>query len=165
MKKILLLLTLILLFTSPSAHATDPVEGPKRCEQCGMDRTTFAQSRMLILYADGSTVGVCSLHCAAVELQESKEKPLSSLMVADYTTKELIDARKATWVVGGKKKGVMTAQAKWAFAKPEEAKRFMEENGGTLNTFDQALHAATMEVLEMAAEEQAVEKEMHHERQ
>jgi nitrous oxide reductase accessory protein NosL len=99
-----------------------------------------------------------------VELQENKEKPVRSLMVADYTTKELIDARKATWVVGGKKKGVMTAQAKWAFAKEVDAQRFVEDNGGVVNTFDQALHAATLEVMEQAAEEKAVDSEMHRQR-
>lgn len=160
MKRILFLLILILLLISVLAVAMDSVESPKNCKQCGMDRTMFARSRMLILYADGVAVGVCSIHCAAAELRYNTVKSVGSLMVADYSTKKLIDARKAVWVVGGSKKGVMTAHAKWAFEGAEDARKFVEENGGTVNSFDRAMNAATMEVAEQAAEERDVEREI-----
>ena len=67
---------------------------------------------MLIVYADGTTVGECSLNCAVVEMKENGGKKVTALLVADYATKELVDARGATWVVGGKKSGVMTSQPK-----------------------------------------------------
>ena len=53
------------------------VEGPKSCNVCGMDRTMFAQSRMLITYEGGASVGVCSIHCAAAELKMSKDKAVN----------------------------------------------------------------------------------------
>jgi hypothetical protein len=111
-----------------------------------MDRTVFDRSRMLIVYADGTTVGVCSLHCAAAEMKQNKDKQVKSLMVADYVTKELIDARAATWVVGGKVEGVMTSTPKWAFAGKDEAQKFVQENGGEVTTFDLAMKAADEEV-------------------
>ena len=160
MKSIVLLLIIILLLVYSLARAMDSVESPKSCKQCGMDRPTFAQSRMLIVYSDGATVGLCRLHCAAEELQHAGDKQVSSLMVADYSTKELIDARTAIWVVGGKKKGVMTATAKWAFARTEDARKFVAENGGIVNSFDRAMNFATMEAMEQAAEERAVESEL-----
>lgn len=160
MKNIGRLFIVLLLLTASFAGARDTVESPKTCAQCGMDRTAFAQSRMLVIYADGSTVGVCSLHCAAEVLQQHKDKQVRSLMVADYSTQELLDAKTATWVVGGKKSGVMTALAKWAFTRPEAALIFREENGGMLDSFDLALDAATLEVMEQATEERAVEREM-----
>ena len=160
MKKALLVLLMILLPSVALAGAADSVEEPKSCVRCGMDRAVFARSRMLVAYADGTSLGVCSLHCAAEELQRNGGKQVSSLMVADYTTKMLVDARTATWVVGGKKPGVMTALAKWAFAKAEAAGKFVEENGGIVKPFDRALAAAIMEVQAQAAEEKAVEKEM-----
>lgn len=165
MKNTVMLLVTILLLTSAFATAMDTVENPKTCKKCGMDRTVFAQSRMLVVYDDGTSVGVCSLHCAAAELQHNKDKRVSSLMVADYFTKKLLDARTAAWVVGGKKKGVMTAKAKWAFASVEDARRFVEENDGVVVSFDQAMNSATMEVLDQAAEEEAVEHEMMRELQ
>jgi copper chaperone NosL len=160
MKSIVLFLIIFLLLIYSFARAMDGVESPKSCEQCGMDRTTFAQSRMLMVYADGTTVGACSLHCAVEELQHAGGKQVSSLMVADYSTKELIDAKTAVWVVGGKKKGVMTATAKWAFARAEDARRFVAENGGVVNSFDRAMNLATMEVTDQDAEEKAVESEL-----
>jgi len=165
MKNIVLFLIMSLLLAASSAGALDAVEAPTSCKQCNMNRTAYAHSRMLIVYADGSTVGVCSLHCAAAELQQNRDKPVRSLMVADYSTKELLDARKAYWIVGGKKKGVMTALAKWAFAREGDARRFVEEQGGIVNSFEQAMKSATMEVMDQAAEERAAESELLRELQ
>jgi nitrous oxide reductase accessory protein NosL len=153
---------LFLVFSMmPPLHAlpaaAETVEGPKPCKQCGMDRTAFAQSRMLIVYADGSTAGVCSIHCAAAELKQNSDKEVRSLMVADYTTLGLTDAKTATWVVGGGKAGVMTSVAKWAFARQEEAQAFIRENGGQVTTFDEAMKAAYEEV-----GENAETKDEHH---
>ena len=61
--------------------------------------------------------------------------------MADYNTKKLIDAEKATWVIGGKKPGVMTRVAKWAFEKPEDAMAFVKENEGKVANFDDAMRA------------------------
>jgi nitrous oxide reductase accessory protein NosL len=148
------LLLLVFSIISPlnpfAAAAADGVENPKACKQCGMDRTVFAQSRMLIVYADGTTVGACSIHCAAAELKQNSDRQVKSLMVADYTTLALIDAKTATWVIGGRKQGVMTSAAKWAFAREEDAREFMQENGGEISPFDAAMKAAEEEVGEKA---------------
>jgi copper chaperone NosL len=50
-----------------AAGLTD-VEKHPSCTYCGMDREKFAQSRMVIEYDDGTSLGTCSLHCAAVDL-------------------------------------------------------------------------------------------------
>lgn len=160
MKNIVAFSILFLLVTSSLAGSVEMVESPKACEKCGMDRIAFAQSRMLVIYADGTSVGVCSLHCAAEELQQNKGKQIRSLLVADYPTQALLEAKTATWVVGGKKQGVMTVLAKWAFARTEDARRFRKENGGRVKSFAQALKAATLEVAGRAAQEKAVEREM-----
>ena len=110
-----------------------------------MDRELFAYSRMLIVYADGTTAGECSINCAVIEMKQNRGKQVKSLMVADYASKELTDARSATWVTGGKKQGVMTSLAKWAFARQEDAQRFVKENGGRITTFDDALTLALKE--------------------
>jgi nitrous oxide reductase accessory protein NosL len=146
--RFILFLILCLILTGAVAGAADTVENPKHCRQCGMDRTVFAQSRMLIVYDDGATAGVCSIHCAAIEMKLNRERQVKSLMVADYTTRELIDARTAIWVVGGRKGGVMTAVAKWAFANEKDALIFVKENGGKVTKFDEAMKAANEETVE-----------------
>ena len=84
---------------------------------------------------------MCSVHCAAVELSLKLDKTPNSIQVGDYNTKKLIDAEKATWVIGGNKPGVMSKNAKWAFEKGR-MQRLISGNGGTIATFDQAMKAA-----------------------
>ncbi len=151
MKKILMMILFVhIVFMLPyfafAAGAVGGFEGPKTCKQCGMDRTVFSRSRMLITYADGTAVGVCSLHCAASELRQNRDKQVKSLRVADYATQELIDAGTAIWVVGGKKEGVMTSLPKWAFARVEDAQKFVKENGGEAAPFDKVMKSAEAEV-------------------
>lgn len=146
MKRFLIFFVIVILFAFTTLSAADTGDNPKACKQCGMDRTTLAQSRMLIVYADGTSAGVCSIHCAAAELKQNMDKQVKSLMVADYTTTELTDARAATWVVGGMKQGIMTLVAKWAFARETDAQKFVQEDGGEVTTFAQAMNAAEKEV-------------------
>ena len=134
-----------LTLTGVSSFASENVETPRECKQCGMDRVAFAHGRMVIEYADGTTVGTCSLNCAAVEMKNNKGKKVRSLMVADYNTKKLIEVRKATWVIGGNKSGIMTEIPKWAFAKREDAQKFVKASGGRITDFDEALNLALRE--------------------
>ena len=111
------------------------------CKHCGMDRDQLSHSRMFVVYDDGSSAGTCSIHCVAIELILDIDKMLRSLQVGDYYSKKLIDAEKAFWVIGGKKPGVMTKKAKWAFKNKADAKKFIAKNGGSLSTFDDAMKA------------------------
>jgi len=114
----------------------------KSCQYCGMDREKFAHSRMLIEFDDGTAAATCSLHCAAVDLAGNIDKTPMAIKVADFGSKEMIDAEKAIWVIGGSKQGVMTRTAKWAFASREKAEAFVKDNGGKLASFDEAMKAA-----------------------
>jgi nitrous oxide reductase accessory protein NosL len=110
-----------------------------------MDREKFAHSRMLITYTAGSSVGVCSIHCAATELKAGKGKTVRVVEVADLNSKKLVDAEKAIWVIGGSRKGVMTRTPKWAFAKKDDAAAFVSKNGGKMATYKEALTLAEKE--------------------
>ena len=145
MKRFMMLLVVFLLSTGIAYGATDTMKQPKACKICGMDLAEAAKSRILVVYTDGTTVAVCSLHCAVEEMQQNRDKPVKSLMVADYATEKMIDAGTATWVVGGDNNGVMTAVAKWAFARGEDAQKFVKEHGGKVATFDEATKAAADE--------------------
>lgn len=119
----------------------DDVKKHPACKYCGMEREKFAHSRVYIEYDDGTTEGMCSIHCAAIDLALNIDKTPKAIMVGDYNTKRLIDAEKAFWVIGGNKTGVMTKRAKWAFEKKEDAEKFIKGNGGKLVTFDEAMKA------------------------
>jgi copper chaperone NosL len=145
MKKSLCFVFLLFMFSCVTALAHDQIEAPKSCQQCGMDRTMFAQSRMLVVYSDGESAGTCSLHCAATELKANPGKKVKSLLVADFKTRLLIDARSAVWVIGGQKSGVMTELPKWAFAGKQDAADFVKVNGGKLADFAEAMGLAEKE--------------------
>jgi nitrous oxide reductase accessory protein NosL len=120
----------------------EDVQKHPSCKYCGMSREHFVHSRVYIEYDDGSTVATCSIHCAALDLALNFDRTPKSIQVGDYNSRGLIDAEKASWVIGGGKMGVMTKRAKWAFEKREDADAFIKENGGTVITFDEAMKAA-----------------------
>ena len=68
-----------------------------------MDRGTYDFSRMLIEYNDGSNVAFRTLYCAAVDLANNIDKTPIAIKVGDFGAKQLIDAEKAFWVIGGNK--------------------------------------------------------------
>ena len=134
---------LSLIFPAPWTVAADEDQSAHpACQYCGMDRTKFAHSRALISYDDGTTVGTCSLHCAAIDLALKIDKTPVAIQVADYNTRQLIDAETAHWVTGGDQMGVMTRRAKWAFAAETDALAFITAHGGNAAEFDTAVRAA-----------------------
>lgn len=124
------------------AFAMEDIKQVKSCAYCGMDREKFSHSRMMIDYDDGTMVGTCSIHCTALDLAINIGKAPSAIKVGDFNTRNLIDAEKAFWVIGGEVPGVMTKRAKWAFEKKEDAEKFIQENGGSLISFDDAMKAS-----------------------
>lgn len=141
----LFLLVPLSLILSPVPAAEPPagdILKTPSCPLCGMDRNKFNFSRIFIVYDDGSTFGGCSLHCAAIDMAVNIDKGPVEIWVGDYNTKDLIDAEKAFWVIGGKKMGVMTKRAKWAFGTKPAAEKFIAQYGGKLINFEGAAEAA-----------------------
>lgn len=143
MKKFLMIFFFCLIGFSPASASQhrDQLDHLS-CSYCGMDRTKFGHSRMLVKYQDGGEVGTCSLHCLALEFANAIDRVPKQILVADYSSGDLVDAEQATWVLGGNQQGVMTSRAKWAFAERSTAERFIAEHGGEITDFDQAIKAS-----------------------
>ncbi len=143
MKKLFSCLAAVVLCAAMvlGAFAQNDYEVHRFCVYCGMDREEYAYSRMMIEYKGAPDVGTCSIHCTACEIAAHREKKLARMVVSDYDTKALIDAREAVWVIGGDKVGVMTKRAKWAFAEEDRALRFIREHGGRRGTLADAMKA------------------------
>jgi copper chaperone NosL len=152
---------LLVLSLGTACLAADKVEAPDACKQCGMDRTKFGHSRMVVTYTDGSSTGTCSLNCVVTDLSKNKGKTVKTFQVADYNSRKLIDAKSAAWVIGGSMTGVMTAVAKWAFADKKGADAFIKANGGKSATFDEALKAAEKEQADRAQSSKPQEQKGH----
>jgi len=161
MKKLWITVLLVLSLGTVCLAAETKVEAPDACVHCGMDRTKFGHSRMIVTYTDGSSAGTCSLNCVVTDMSKNKDKTVKSFQVADYNTRKLTDAKTDTWVIGGTKKGVMTKVAKWAFADKKDADAFIKANGGKPATFDDALKAAEAEHAEKAQSRKPQEHKGH----
>jgi len=145
MKRIILPIVLLLFTTLTAATNAAPFRDQVdhgSCQYCGMDRVKFGHSRMLVVYQDGSEVGTCSIHCMALEYANAINRMPAKLLTADYNNGELIEAQAAVWVLGGDKPGVMSSRAKWAFGGKQAAEAFIDEHGGELVDFDQAMKAS-----------------------
>lgn len=122
------------------------IEKHAKCPYCGMDRRQYHHSRMLIQYSDDLADGVCSLHCAAISLSLNIDREPKTIWVGDNAAagdiKPLVEVDKATFLVGSKIPGVMTANSKVAYGTEEAAKAAQAAHGGELAKFDQALLAA-----------------------
>jgi nitrous oxide reductase accessory protein NosL len=122
------------------------IEKFPKCPYCGMDRKQYHHSRMLIQYSDDLPDGTCSLHCAAISLSLNVDREPKALWVGDNASaaevKPLVEVDKATFLIGSKIPGVMTAQSKVAYGTEEAAKAAQAVQGGELGNFDKALLAA-----------------------
>ena len=142
-----LVMVLCLLFGALAwAQTWEDISLHRACSNCGMDRERFSSTRMVVEFNDGTVRAVCSLRCAADQIARYSGKTLKSIKVADFNGRQLIDAEKAFWVMGGERPGVMTMTGKWAFEKKGDAEAFMKSNGGNLATFKEAMSATRQEV-------------------
>ncbi|MDP2795805.1 MAG: nitrous oxide reductase accessory protein NosL [Sulfurisoma sp.] len=127
------------------ANESDIEKYPK-CPYCGMDRKQYHHSRMLVHYSDDVADGTCSLHCAAISLSLNVDREPKVLWVGDNAAagdvKPLVEVDKATFLVGSKLPGVMTANSKVAYGGEDAARTSQAANGGELVKFDQALLVA-----------------------
>ena len=118
------------------------------CIHCGMMKAKFGHSWVTIEHEDGTIEGVCSVHCAAIDMALHIDKPVKNLTVGDYNTKKQIDADRAFWVIGGDQMGVMTTRAKWAFETKEAADSFMKAHGGRPATLEEVMKASFEDMYE-----------------
>ena len=123
-----------------------------KCPYCGMDRTQYHHSRMLVQYSDDLPDPTCSIHCTAISLAVNVDREPKTIYVADNAAKDevkpLIEVDKATFVIGSGIKGVMTTRSKVAFAGEDAAKAAQAKDGGELSNFDKALLASYTDMAE-----------------
>ena len=132
--------------TRSAGAAEKDIEKIPFCQYCGMDRARFASTRMLVEYGNKTTIGTCSIHCAAVDLAQSANKEIKTILVADHGSGRLIDAAAAVWVIGARVPGGMAAKSRLAFASREGAEAFRRDNGGEIADFEVALDSTFLDM-------------------
>jgi nitrous oxide reductase accessory protein NosL len=125
---------------------SDELKKYPKCPYCGMDRTKYHHSRHLVQYDDDLVDGTCSIHCLAISLSLNIDRGPKAIYAADFSAegevKPLVSADSATYLIGAKLRGTMTANSKMAFASKAAAQAVQKAEGGTLAGFDDALRQA-----------------------
>ena len=110
------------------------------CIVCGMKLPMFYKTSHASKLGDKDRQ-YCSLHCLAEE-KNIKKMGIKDFRVVDVTSLKFIDAKKAFYVVGSKKKATMSEISKYAFADKKDAVIFSKKFKGTVVNFDEALKIA-----------------------
>ena len=142
-KKVIAESFIALLFIGGICFADD-----KACFHCGMFKSQFGHSWVVIEDDNAKRTGVCSVHCAAIDMVINKDSLIKTITVGDYHTKKQIDAYMAYWVIGGDLPGVMTSRSKWAFEKKDAADSFIGDHGGRTAVFEEVIRAAFVDLYE-----------------
>jgi nitrous oxide reductase accessory protein NosL len=125
---------------------SDELKKYPKCPYCGMDRTKYHHSRHLVQYDDDLVDGTCSIHCLAISLALNIDRGPKAIYAADFAVegeiKPLVSVDSATYLIGAKLRGTMTANSKMAFASKAAAETAQNAKGGTLAGFDDALRQA-----------------------
>lgn len=108
----------------------------KFCPLCGMTLPMFYKTNHSATH-NHEAKQYCSLHCVVEDIETNKAD-LKDIKVVDVTSLKFINANKAFYVVGSKKKGTMSMVSKYAFASKEDAVKFAKDNGGTVMDFKAA---------------------------
>jgi len=147
------------MFQSVSMNKATIMQGGKAkmfCVSCGMTLPMFYKTNHAATHGD-NVEQYCSLHCLA-ETNMKNKGTLKNIIVVDVKSLEFIDARTATYVVGSSKKGTMTMNSKYAFAKKKDAKKFAQKFGGKIRNFENTYKIASKSLekeMKMIAKKQA----------
>ncbi|MFY9942063.1 MAG: nitrous oxide reductase accessory protein NosL [Desulfobacterales bacterium] len=112
-----------------------------RCPNCGMQRSMWARTWISFESSSGPQA-VCSLHCLADLAVKSGEPPRQVRVALYLDPQTMVPAEEATFVIGSRAKGTMTAESKPAFESAEAARAFAADCGGRSVNFAAALAAA-----------------------
>jgi len=115
----------------------------KFCSICGMNLPMFYKTNHAA-NVNGKEKQYCSIHCL-VEDKEHNHADVKNIKVVDVTSLQFIDAQKAYYVVGSRKKGTMSKISKYAFKNLQDAAKFAQDNGGVIMDFTAAYNTAKRE--------------------
>ncbi len=144
-KKINILIFLSVVMLSVFAWSIQDVQAQRWCNLCAMDLQKYRLTKYILTMADGSLKYTCSIHCAAIILGKQK---VEDVKAADYPTGDMINARKAFYLVGSDIKGVMSRVSKLAFKNKTDALSFQTKHGGRVTDFAGAVKAANLDMEE-----------------
>lgn len=115
------------------------------CSVCGMNLKMFYKTSHAVELKNGDKKQYCSIRCLVVDHDHSQSH-IKNTFVIDAAKENLIDAYKATYVLGSSVPGTMTKISKYAFASTKDAKTFQNKYGGKIVNFQNAYNSAKQSI-------------------
>jgi len=138
----LIIFMMAALCGTASADATE-LAGRTGCRVCGMYIDQYQHTAAELTYKDGRHSETCGMACLLRIVQdEGGPDSFTSIMVRDWENKEPISAADASYVIGSRVIPDMMPSI-IAFRSREAAQKFINEQGGELLDFHQALSAVS----------------------
>jgi len=138
LKKLILLVTLtVALFSFNKSVSNGKIMGTSSCPVCHMHVKKFYKTSHAVVYNDGKKEHFCSITCLAKTMK--KRKDIKTIYAVDASTNKLINAKKATYVIGSDVPSTMGSTSRLAFASKSSAEAFKKKHGGKIGNFSQAL--------------------------
>ena len=130
------ILTLLIAFSA--VIAADAAER-QSCHLCGMYIDQYQHTAALLIDKDGKETATCGV-ADMIRFIEDSGGPdaFTSIKVVDWDTEQRIDADSATYVIGSDLVPDMVPNI-IAFSTKEAAEKFIDEHGGAIMNFTQAL--------------------------
>lgn len=143
MRRILLIVLMAaVLCGTGTTRAAEP-GGRAGCQVCGMYIDQYQHTAAELTYKDGRHSEACGMACLLRIVQdEGGPDSFTSIMVRDWEGRALIPAADATYVIGSRQIPDMMPSI-IAFRSREAAQKFIDEQGGELLDFHQALSAVS----------------------
>jgi nitrous oxide reductase accessory protein NosL len=98
----------------------------------------YEHTKHVVVLHNGKTEYFCSIACASRYI-EVNGREIDKIKVADFITKQLVDADHAFYLVDSNIPGVMSYISRIAFSTSKSAEEFREIHGGKIMTFEEAL--------------------------
>ncbi len=119
------------------SEATNVQNGKHKdfCPICGMTLHNFYKTNFAA-NANGVEKQYCSIICLVEDEMVNNQK-IKNIRVVDNTTLKMIDASKASFVVGSNKPATMSSVSIYGFGTLSAAKSFAKESGGDVKTFNE----------------------------
>ena len=127
---------LVLLFYALTTVGADTRR--RECAVCGMWIDQYEHTKHVVNLRGGNTEYFCSIACASKYI-DVNGREIYKIKVADFITKQLIDADYAFYLVDSNIPGVMSYISMIAFSTSKSAEEFREIHGGKIMTFEEAL--------------------------
>ena len=110
------------------------------CPVCGTDLALHSSTKFILTSFKNEETQVCCLYCAAWLIKEQRFKKIDTV---EFSSGEIIDAKRAYFVIGSSVEDPVHSKTRLAFIDKPRAVQFTSRYGGFVKKYKEALENMT----------------------